>query len=239
MSETGAPTLPADQLPGAEPPDATPAKKFKFPTAFTVLAIVLLLVWIASFIVPAGTYKKDASGSPVPGTYHELPTCDAVAAGGAALVVDSPGETGVAPADAVSAPGATPVPGSNCVDTSFTYRFKTLWNAPPNGLYGVEASNGFVGPWEYGLLYGSAAIFFFVLAVGAFITVTMKTEAIQTGIGRLAMRFRSSGAVLIAILMTVFAVGGTSYGMWEETLGFFVLLVPLTLALHYDRMVAA
>ena len=27
--------------------------------------------------------------------------------------------------------------------------------------------------------------------------------------------------------------------MWEETLGFFVLLVPLALALGYDRMVAA
>jgi uncharacterized ion transporter superfamily protein YfcC len=131
------------------------------------------------------------------------------------------------------------VPGENCVDTSFTYRFKQLWNAPPNGLYGVEASNGFVGPWEAGFLYGSAAIFFFVLAVGAFITVTMKTQAIQTGIGRLALRFRSSGSVLIAILMTIFAIGGTTYGMWEETLGFFVLLVPLTLALHYDRMVAA
>jgi uncharacterized ion transporter superfamily protein YfcC len=45
--------------------------------------------------------------------------------------------------------------------------------------------------------------------------------------------------VLIAILMVVFALGGTTYGMWEETLGFFVLLVPLTLALGYDRIVAA
>ena len=78
-----------------------------------------------------------------------------------------------------------------------------------------------------------------MLAVGAFITVTMKTEAIQTGIGRLALRFRHSGSVLVAILMAVFALGGTSYGMWEETLGFFVLLVPLALALGYDRMVAA
>jgi uncharacterized ion transporter superfamily protein YfcC len=127
----------------------------------------------------------------------------------------------------------------NCVDTSFTYRFKQLWDAPPNGLYGVEAANGFVGPWEEGFLYGSAAIFLFVLAVGAFITVTMKTLAIQTGIGRLALRFRHSGTLLIAILMTVFAVGGTTYGMWEETLGFFALLVPLTLALGYDRVVAA
>ena len=55
----------------------------------------------------------------------------------------------------------------------------------------------------------------------------------------MALRFRHSGPVLIAILMCVFALGGTSYGMWEETLGFFVLLVPLTLALGYDRLVAA
>ena len=225
-----------------EAPPAEPARKFKFPTAFTVLAAVLLLVWIASFFIPAGRYTTDPqTGAPVPGTYHELPSCSAVEAGGTALVVPSPGETGVAPADAQSAPGAkiTPDPGINCVDTDLTYRFKQLWNAPPNGLYGVEASNGFVGPWEEGILYGSAAIFFFVLAVGAFITVTMRTEAIQTGIGRLALRFRSSGYVLIALLMVVFALGGTSYGMWEETLGFFVLLVPLALALNYDRMVAA
>jgi uncharacterized ion transporter superfamily protein YfcC len=224
-----------------EAPPAEPARKFKFPTAFTVLAAVLLLVWIASFFIPAGRYETNTAGSPIPATYHKLPSCSAVAAGGAALVVPSPGETGTAPADAQSAPGAkvAPAPGVNCVDTAFTYRFKQLWNAPPNGLYGVEASNGFVGPWEEGILYGSAAIFFFVLAVGAFITVTMKTEAIQTGIGRLAVRFRTSGYVLIALLMTVFALGGTSYGMWEETLGFFVLLVPLALALNYDRMVAA
>jgi uncharacterized ion transporter superfamily protein YfcC len=229
---------------GAEEPPAPPEppkKKFKFPTAFTVLGAVLLLVWIASFFVPPGVYTKNASGSPVPGTYHELPSCSAVAAGGYALVVDSPGEAGAAPADTQSAPGAkvTPLPGRNCVDTSFTYRFKQLWDSPPNGLYGVEGPNGFVGPWEGGFLYGSAAIFLFVLAVGAFITVTMKTQAIQTGIGRLALRFRHSGSVLIAILMTIFAIGGTTYGMWEETLGFFVLLVPLTLALRYDRVVAA
>ena len=227
-------------------PDATgdgaPKQGFRFPTAFTVLFLVLLLVWVAAFFVPAGKYKTDATGSPIPGTYHELPSCSAVAAGGAgALTVPSPGETGTAPADAQQAPNAkvTPNPGENCVDTSFTYRFKQLWDAPPNGLYGVEGPNGTVGPWEGGFLYGSAAIFLFVLAVGAFITVTMKTEAIQTGIGRLALRFRSSGYVLIAILMTIFAIGGTTYGMWEETLGFFVLLVPLALALNYDRIVAA
>jgi uncharacterized ion transporter superfamily protein YfcC len=234
----GKPAPPSAPAPPS-PPEAAPSKRFKFPTAFTVLFAVLLLVWIASFFVPAGVYKTDANGSPVPGTYHKLASCASVAAGDA-LSVPSPGEAGVAPADTASAPGAVePQPGVNCVDQSTSYRFKNLWNAPPNGLYGVEAENGTVGPWETGVLYGSAAIFFFVLAVGAFITVTMKTEAIQTGIGRLALRFRHSGSVLIALLMGIFALGGTTYGMWEETLGFFVLLVPLALALKYDRMVAA
>src|SRR4029079_3647518 len=98
---------------------------------------------------------------------------------------------------------------------------------------------GQVSADELGFLYGSAQIFLFVLSVGAFITITMKTGAIETGIKRLALRFRRSPALLVAILMTIFAIGGTTYGMWEETLGFFVLLVPLSLALHYDGMLAA
>ena len=120
-------------------------KKFKFPTAFTVLAAVLLLVWIASFFVPAGAYKTDAAtGAPVPGTYHKLPSCSAPAATAPAIDADSPAESGQAPADAASAPGATVTaarPGSPCVDTSFTFRFKQLWDAPPNGLYGVESTH--------------------------------------------------------------------------------------------------
>jgi uncharacterized ion transporter superfamily protein YfcC len=192
------------------PPTGPEQKKLRFPTAFTVLAAVLLLVWLASFLVPAGAYKVDPkTDGPIPGTYRELPSCS-----------DVKGD-------------------ELCVETSFDQRLKQLWIAAPNGLYGVENDRGFVSADEQGFLYGSAMIFLFVLAVGAFITVTMKTGAIQTGIGRLALRFRHSGSMLIAILMGVFALGGTSYGMWEETLGFFVLLVPLTLALGYDRMVAA
>ena len=67
----------------------------------------------------------------------------------------------------------------------------------------------------------------------------MKTGAIQAGIGRLALRFRHSPAVLIVVLMAVFALGGTTEGMWEETLGFFALLVPLALALGFDEVTGA
>jgi uncharacterized ion transporter superfamily protein YfcC len=195
------------------PPETTPGEpevtRFKFPTALTVLTAILLVVWVAAFIIPAGIYDVDPeTGETIPGSYHELPSCG-----------DVP-ETEV------------------CVDDSLTGRFSILWTAPSYGLYGVENERGFVGD-EEGFLYGSAMIFLFVLAVGAFITVTMKTGAIQAGIGALALRFRNSPSLLVVVLMAIFALGGTSYGMWEETLGFFALLVPLALALNYDRMVGA
>ena len=194
------------------PPEEPPLeqKTLRFPTAFTVLAIVLLAVWLASFVIPSGAYEIDPeTGGPKPGTYHELPSCDA------------------ADDDEV------------CVDKSFSAQFNTLWDATPNGLYGIQNARGRVGPDEEGFLYGSAQIFLFVLAVGAFVSVAMKTGAIQTGIGRLALRFSRTGSALIVVLMLIFALGGTTYGMWEETLGFFALLVPLMLALGYDRLVAA
>jgi hypothetical protein len=45
-----------------------------------------------------------------------------------------------------------------------------------NGLYGVESSEtGFIGPYESGELFGAAGVFLFVLAIGVFITMTMRT----------------------------------------------------------------
>jgi len=183
-----------------EPPESTgPPEDRKprwFPTAFTVLAAVLLLVWVASFVIPSGAYQVDPeTGGPRPGTYAEIET-----------------------------------------DKSLPQQFYKLWAAPTNGLYGIESEAGDVGVDNTGVLYGSAQIFFFVLAIGAFISVTMKTGAIQAGIGRLALRFRHSPSLLIIVLMSVFAIAGTTEGMAEESLGFFVLMVPLALGLGYDRM---
>jgi uncharacterized ion transporter superfamily protein YfcC len=188
------------------PPVENEKKTFAFPQALTVLAIVLLAVWIAAFFIPSGSYELDEDGGPVPGTYQAIENCS----GGE--------ETG-------------------CIDKSPLKMFQMLWVATPNGLYGIEGEDGTVQAFNEGPLYGSAQIFLFVLAVGAFITVTMKTGAIELGIKRLALRFSHSPTLLIVILMVIFALGGTSYGMWEETLGFYTLMVALVIAMGMDRMV--
>ncbi|MCW3040488.1 MAG: arcA [Solirubrobacterales bacterium] len=48
------PTPPAAKL-------GEPSGRRRFPTAFTVLAAVLLLVWLASFVIPSGERNVDTN----------------------------------------------------------------------------------------------------------------------------------------------------------------------------------
>ncbi|MFB7196023.1 YfcC family protein [Streptomyces sp. NPDC056240] len=122
---------------------------------------------------------------------------------------------------------------------SFVDRLNDLFLSPVNGLYGIQdTKTSLVAPDNTGDLYGSAGVFLFVLAIGSFITVVFATGALDRGIGRLAHRLRDRGALLIAGVMVVFSVLGTVEGFAEETLGFYGLIVPLMLALGYDRMTA-
>ncbi|MFI9775064.1 YfcC family protein [Streptomyces sp. NPDC051956] len=122
---------------------------------------------------------------------------------------------------------------------SIVDRLDDLFLSPVNGLYGIlDPRTAVVAPDNTGDLYGSAGVFLFVLAIGAFITVVFATGALDRGIGRLAHRLRDRGALLIAGVMVVFSVLGTVEGFAEETLGFYGLIVPLMLALGYDRMTA-
>lgn len=182
------------------PPEGTSGRRFRFPSAFTVLFFVTVAVWLLAFVIPTGRYAVDAAtGRPVPGSYAETE-----------------------------------------VALSFTDRLMELFMAPVNGLYGVEsADTGWIGPYESGELYGAAGVFLFVIAIGIFITVAIRTGAIDAGVARLAHRFGDRGPLAIVVLMLFFGIGGTTMGMAEETLGFYALIIPLMLSMGYDRMVAA
>jgi len=74
------PSIAAEALPEAAEPPSSP-RRLRFPTALTVLAIILGVVWVASFFIPSGIYQVDRTGAAIPGTYRELPSCSSVAAG--------------------------------------------------------------------------------------------------------------------------------------------------------------
>jgi uncharacterized ion transporter superfamily protein YfcC len=166
---------------------------FKFPTAYTVLFLLLILVVIATWIIPAGQYDKNLQGEPIPGSYHE--------------VEKNPQK--------IIADGLM---------------------APINGMYGIEGRDGSISVYNLGGLYGAIDVALFVLVIGGFLGMTMATGAIDAGIGKITTALQGREKWMIAILMAVFALGGTSYGMAEESLAFYGLIIAVMIAAGYDAL---
>ncbi|GAB3528281.1 YfcC family protein [Photobacterium alginatilyticum] len=89
--------------------------------------------------------------------------------------------------------------------------------------------------------YEAAAIdvSLFILVIGGFLGLVTKTGAIDAGIERVTARLKGREEMMIPILMALFAAGGTIYGMAEESLPFYTLLVPVMMAARFDPVVAA
>ena len=171
-------------------------KKFTFPSAFTILFLLLVVIAAATWVVPAGSYDYDEDGAPIPGTYHT-------------------------------------------VDPNPQKLLQSALKGPITGMYGIEDETGNVDVWNYGELFGAIDVAMFVLIIGGFLGVTMKTGAINAGIARVVQALKGKEKWMFPILMTIFAIGGTSYGMAEETLAFYALIITVMLAAGYDSLSAA
>ncbi|MDI7493921.1 YfcC family protein [Cronobacter dublinensis] len=164
-------------------------RRFKFPSAYTILFVLIALVAALTWVVPAGKYQmamNDTLGKEVPvaGTYAPV---DAHPQGITAVLL-----------------------------------------APVDGLYNHVTYAA-----------GAIDVALFVLIIGGFLGVVNKTGAIDAGIERVTERLRGKEEWMIPILMALFAAGGTIYGMAEESLPFYTLLVPVMMAAGFDPLVAA
>jgi len=106
-------------------------------------------------------------------------------------------------------------------------RLRNILLAPIAGLY--DQSSGTARAIDVAL---------FVLMIGGFLAVVTKTGAIDAGIGRVMTALKGKEVWMIPILMAAFAAGGTSYGMAEESLAFYALIIPVMIAAGYDALTA-
>ena len=79
----------------------------------------------------------------------------------------------------------------------------------------------------------------FVFCLGAFLSILNATGALETGIHVLVKKLHGKELALVWILMFLFSVGGTTYGMGEETVGFYILLAATMMAAGFDPLVGA
>ncbi|WP_263081952.1 YfcC family protein [Endozoicomonas sp. Mp262] len=163
-------------------------KTFRFPSAYTILFLIIVFVAILTWIVPAGKYQVETNEAlgkevPVAGTYHEV----------------EPNPQGI----------------------------EEVLLAPVSGFYDPDSyqANGI-------------DVAFFILVIGGFLAVVTKTGAIDSGIAKVTAALEGREQLMIPILMFLFSLGGTIYGMAEESLAFYPLILPVMIAAGYDSITA-
>lgn len=79
----------------------------------------------------------------------------------------------------------------------------------------------------------------FVMILGGFLGMMTETGALDNGIAVLVQKLKGNETMLIPVLMLIFSLGGTTYGMCEETVPFYALLAATMMAAGFDPMVGA
>ena len=159
-------------------------KKIVFPDTLIVVAIVVLIVAILSWVIPSGTYEyreQDINGRirnvAIDGTYHTIDK-------------------------------------SEVTTTGFLGFFASLYR---------------------GCVDAADIIFIILCCCGTF-GVMVKTGAFHSGIGVLLKKLGNKGLLLVPILMLIFGLGGSIFGMASEFYGFYPLIIGLGIAMGYDAM---
>ncbi|SUN61815.1 arginine/ornithine antiporter [Streptococcus dysgalactiae subsp. equisimilis] len=157
-------------------------RSFRIPSSYTVLFIIIAIMAVLTWFIPAGAYETAKDGGVISGTYKTV--------------------------------------------ASNPQGFFDILMAPVRGMLGVEGTDGAI------------QVSFFILMVGGFLGVVNKTGALDTGIASVVRKNKGREKMLIAILIPLFALGGSTYGMGEETMAFYPLLIPVMIAVGFDSIVA-
>lgn len=199
--------------------------KFSFPTAYTVILIVLLLVLGLTYIIPSGKYAKLKYDKETKLFTVETPTGQASEYEATQQILDKFGvktNLNKFTDGSISKPVAIPNSYEELPkeETNLFKAVTTFLNAPIQGLY------------------DSIDIIAFVLVIGGIVGVINKTGAFTAGISALSRRSKGKEAWLIVIITVLISLGGTTFGMAEETIAFYPIIVPIFLAAGYDALVA-
>lgn len=160
---------------------ANEKKGFKMPSSFVILFLIIAIMAILTWVIPAGKYDVDKAGNLIAGTYQQV-------------------------------------------------------KSNPQGLWDVLMApiHGMLGKGDTG---GSIEVAFFILMVGGFLGVVNETGALDAGIASTVRKYKGREKMLIPVLMFLFALGGSTYGMGEETMAFYPLIVPVMIAVGFDAVV--
>ena len=195
-------------------------KKLKFPTAQTILIIIAALVAILTWIIPSGkfdslAYNKDENTF-TKTSLNKTETLVANQQSLDALNINIPVEK-FTNGDIWKPIG---IPNTYQKVASKPQGLIAFIQSPIKGI--IEAAD----------------IIFLVLFIGGLIGIMNYSGAFDAGISWLAHTLKGKEFILIILVTVLIAIGGTTFGLAEETIAFYPILIPIFLAAKYDAMVA-
>ena len=185
-----------------------PMKKRKVPHTFVIVFFIIVIAAVLTWIIPPGKYIQEAVPNP---------------------------ETGV-------------------VDTVMRFHYlDELKDVGPSTGSGTSTFNAEPQTWQifsafYKGFVKQANIIVFILIIGGAFWIMNKSKAIDMGImsflkftKRLErwklMRKIGVNNVVIILIMLLFSLFGSVFGMSEETIAFALIIIPLAVSMGYDSIV--
>ncbi len=107
----------------------------------------------------------------------------------------------------------------------------------PDQVTPAHASDFFTAPVKG--FADALPVCLFVMILGGFLGMMTETGALDNGIAALVQKLKGNELMIIPVLMGIFSLGGTTYGMCEETVPFYALLAATMMAAGFDPLVGA
>jgi len=198
----------------------TKKRKLSFPSAWLIVFILLVIAAVLTYLIPAGSYSTLL--------YNEETS---------AFTITAPN------GDESEAPATQATLDKFGIKTDLEKLVDgTVWKpiAIPGSYERVDAQHQSLVDVIMSTVngvYETVDIMFFVLVLGGCLGILTYSGAFTAGIGALSRATKGKEYILIVAMTFLISLGGTTFGMAEETMALYPVLVPVFLAARYDALV--
>ena len=194
-------------------------KGCQFPTAYTILIIIELLIFILTYFIPKGKYDtiEYSSNTFIIKSYNKTD-----------LILNA--------TQSVLEEYKIKIPLEN-----FEKGYIKMPISIPNTYQRIEGEKtNFLNLFLYPILglKESCDISFFLMILGGITNVLIELKALSSGMAALSRLTRGKGFLLITLVFLLISVGGTTFGMLEEILAFYPILMPIFLKSGMDGLLS-
>ena len=194
-------------------------KGCKFPTAYTILLIIEIIVFILTYIIPKGKF-------------------DTIEYSQNKFIIKSPNK----PDEVRNATeNVLEEKGINIPLDNFIKGYIKKPISIPNTYQKIENdTTNFFDLFLYPMLglIESADIAFFIMVIGGTINILTEMNAISAGMEALSRKTKGKEFLLGILVFFIFSVAGTTIGLCEEILPFFPILMPIFLKSGLDGIMS-